>query len=371
MKVGILVLFVNSFGQRGLYNSQEIGMAKELSRRGHKVVIYKCVDESKKSQLDVLDNNLTYILQPVKTIGNNAITGFQWLDNELDILICFSDIQLYTRKAYEWARKKGVLFIPYVGITHSTSPSMLKRIIIDSLAINAYRTYKKTGVLAKTNAVKHELQGKGITNVKVAPVGLDFDLLCQDYDVPHEKLLEELRLNEENKYVLLVGRIASDRNPLDVVCVFKQLCEMYENYYLIVIGKGPLKTELEKRLSDQSLEKRVIWIDEVHNSDMWKYYRVAEALLTFSRTEIFGMSIMEAMYYELPVYAIKAPGPNDIILDRETGYLFDTPEDMALKFTEGIDGTVGKKAHERIVDQFSWSTMIDVVEELAIRGYHD
>lgn len=96
---------------------------------------------------------------------------------------------------------------------------------------------------------------------------------------------------------------------------------------------------------------------------MWKYYRIASALVSFSKSEIFGMSILEAMFYELPVYAISAPGPNEIIIHGQTGYLFETPVEMANSIILNTNDSIGKLAHQRVIDKFTWKHWADVIEK--------
>lgn len=40
MKIGILASMINNFGEKGFYNSQEIGLAKMLSSKGNEVMLY-------------------------------------------------------------------------------------------------------------------------------------------------------------------------------------------------------------------------------------------------------------------------------------------------------------------------------------------
>lgn len=39
MKLGIICTMINGFGRRGFYNTQEIGLGRELVRQGHAVTI--------------------------------------------------------------------------------------------------------------------------------------------------------------------------------------------------------------------------------------------------------------------------------------------------------------------------------------------
>ena len=199
----------------------------------------------------------------------------------------------------------------------------------------------------------------------MVPVGIDFDLMRKDYNVPRDALRKELGLHPELKYLLMVGRIESDRDPLDVVKVLEAAHEKDPGYRLIILGKGSLKDALFSQLAQKNLSDAVTYIPLVPNSDMWRYYRAADALVSFSRTEIFGMSILEAMYYELPVFVMHAPGPDDIITDGETGRLFDSLEDMSAAITGHIPDDIGQKAHRRIADHFSWSSMVGAITQKA------
>lgn len=366
MKIGIVVLFINSFGKKGLYNSQEVGLAKALSRRGHIVTVYKCVEKKEKESCEILSEGIEYKCIPVNKIGNNAITDFAFLDKALDMIFCFTDIQLYTNKLYKWAVKNEVVMLPYVGITESTSSNQLVRFIMNANTKRVFRLYDKIGVFAKTKSVMDRLQNHKVQCVQIAPVGLDFDLLYSEYrkeDVCKIKKL--LNLTQEHKYVLLVGRIESDRNPLDGVEVFEKLVSESSKFRLLVIGTGSLRENLKRELKKKKLLSRTIFIEKVPNNKMWMYYRIADRLISFSRTEVFGMSILEAMYYECPVYVVRAPGPNDIIIDKKNGYLFDSAERMADSICDydNMNEKIRSNEHMYIINNFGWDNTASLIEK--------
>ena len=366
MRIGLLVMSVGSYGTKGFYNLQEIGLGKALCEEGHTVEIFKCVHKNGPDTTETIAPHLTLHSIGVTTVSNNAVFRCEEkLDDCIDVLVCFSDIQFWTTRVYRWAERRNILFIPYVGITHSTSPSPLKRETVNRLSGAVFKIYRKTGVFVKNSTVGRELREKGIRDVRVVPVGIDFDLMRKDYNVPRDALRKELGLHPELKYLLMVGRIESDRDPLDVVKVLEAAHEKDPGYRLIILGKGSLKDALFSQLAQKNLSDAVTYIPLVPNSDMWRYYRAADALVSFSRTEIFGMSILEAMYYELPVFVMHAPGPDDIITDGETGRLFDSLEDMSAAITGHIPDDIGQKAHRRIADHFSWSSMVGAITEKA------
>lgn len=369
MRIGLIVLSVGNYGNKGFYNLQEVGLGKALGREGHTVNIYKCVHKNQPDKTEEIAPNVMFHQIGVSTVGNNSVFRCEKvLDDSMDVLVCFSDIQLWTSRVYKWCVRHHVGFIPYVGITHSTSTSAFKRLLINFCAGSAFRTYKTSGVMVKTNAVRRELTQKGITDIQVAPVGIDAGLLRNDYRLTPSGMMNLPDLQQGFRYILMVGRLENDRNPLDVVTVFDALHQADKTTRLIIIGKGSLKEELSEKLAEKHLSDDVIWVGQVPNSDMWQYYRASSALVSFSRTEIFGMSLLEAMYYELPVYVMHAPGPDDIIVDGETGYLFSDPEEMAPAILRGCPEEIGENAHRRVLERFSWGDAVRIVETRAKDG---
>ncbi len=365
MKVGILVLFVSTFGIREMYNAQEIGMGKAFSDKGDDVTIYKCVAHDMEKVDEIIYPNVRYICQPVKTIGNNAISNFSWLNTDIDLLVCFSDVQLILKTVYRWAKKHDVQFAPYVGITKSLNNNKVIRWISNLKAKRIMRFYSDKTVFVKTNAVKEQMEKKGVRNIYVAPVGLDITKLRDDYKtISKAEAREILGLNQSARYLLMVGRLIPGREPLHCVELFERIHKVCGDFRLLVVGKGQLKDELFAQLTDKGLYAYTDYVESIPNTDMWKAYCAVDAFVSFSSIEIFGMSILEAMYYEKPVYVMHAPGPNDIIEDGVSGFLFDSLSAMADKILQPKDEfQIGKAAHQRIMEHFLWSRAVDIITQ--------
>ena len=364
VKVGILVLFVNSFGIRETYNAQEIGMAKAFSDKGDEVTVYKCVAQSAKRVDEIIYPNVRYICQPVKTIGNNTISSFSWIDKDIELLVCYSDIQLMTKTAYAWAKRNHVFFAPYVGATESYSNKAIIRFLSNINARRIMHFYRDKTVFAKTHAVREQLEKKGVRKVFVAPVGLDITKLRDDYElISRAEARRALHVRQDARYLLMVGKLTKGRSPLDCIQIFERIHEVLDDYRLLIVGKGILKEELFDALREKGLEQFTDYFESIPNVEMWKAYRSANAYISFNRHEIFGMSILEAMYYEDTVYVMHAPGPNDVIEDGVSGFLFDSLEDMAdMIIKEKNDVQIGKAAHKRIMEHFMWDKAVDVIK---------
>lgn len=365
MRIGIVNLSVSSQGQKGFYTSQEVGLARALDRYCEKVKVWRLVSNDQKGALEKLEGcrSATVEYVPAKRIGNNGMVDCSLLDRELDVLICFADIQLKVPTAYRWAMKNKIRFLPYIGVLESHSNSRLRQRIMGILARRNLRIYRSCVCLAKTPEIVERLEGKGVSQTVLVPVGLDVPLLKRDYrkyDVT--ALKSKYGYGETDKVILFVGRMIQEKQPVQMTELFARLAAADGRYRLLIVGSGELKETVIGKIRECGLERKVSMLERIPNSDMWELYRLAEASVNLNRQEIFGRSILEAMYYGCPVVAWRAPGPSFIIEDGVTGWLVDNQEDMLTRVREiiGEDGgrrnsAMAEKAHERIEKEFTWN----------------
>lgn len=365
MKIGILVPTIGNFGQKGFYNAMEIGLAKEFAKRGHSVVVYKCVAKDKRHETEQLQENLIVNYISAKKLGSNALLDTKYLDKSLHALMCFSDIQMCVPSVYKWAISNHVVFIPYIGIIESKAKSKWVRYITNVLAKRINSIYGNVGALTQNTRLKNKLLRKGYKNIDYAPVGLDLDLVNPNFEtVDSLALKEKYGIEKEDKVYLLIGRLTEQRDPLDCIPTFEALHQADEHAKLLAIGKGNLKEAFFERIEAHQLTAHVKYIEQVPNDKMWEIYHLGHALLSFSRMEIVGMSIMESMYYKTPVYALHAPGPDDILVHEESGFLFDTPQEMtSYILTHSVTPSIIENARKRIFDKFTWKTAADMMLE--------
>ena len=121
-----------------------------------------------------------------------------------------------------------------------------------------------------------------------------------------------------------------------------------------MVGQGELLSEVEQEINKCGLEKVVSIHKKVPNDRMWELYRFSECYVNLNTHEIFGMAILEAMYYENVVIALRAPGPELIIEDEKTGYLCEEEESLIYKVLDVDKEQIGQQAHESIVERFLW-----------------
>lgn len=368
MSVGIVVSIIGNFGEKGFYNSQEVGLAKSIAKSTHdKVIIYKLIAKENITSQNVENISENVILKsiPSKHIGTHGLLDTSILDDKLSMIICFSDIQLSYPILHRWCKKRGIQLLPYVGRIDSTSNSFLKRCFTNIVAKTNINLYKKQKTYVKTPFMRDEMNKCNINDTVVAPVGLDLDLLKRDCDkYSLESLKSKLGFEGNDKIVLFVGRLVKEKNPIYYLELIEYLREQNENYKLLMIGDGELFDEINTLIKQKKLSEYIHMERKVPNSKMWMYYRISDALVNLCQNEIFGMAILEAMFYECPVIALKAPGPNYIIQNRKNGFLIENmdKEEIYKCMNDSNLNEITNCAKNDILEKFSWDSN-PIVEE--------
>ena len=93
------------------------------------------------------------------------------------------------------------------------------------------------------------------------------------------------------------------------------------------------QAQLWEEIRSRSLQHALVWIPAVEHRQIPALYRYVVAthgcLVSTSRTESFGVAILEAMACELPVVVPRAGALVDMVQDGETGFLYAPDDERA------------------------------------------
>ncbi len=355
MKIGLLLTTVGDYGRQGFYNTQEIGLAKALAPLADRVLIYRPFlrRQSRPGKDPAWSQNIELHSIPAWGLGSNGLFSLKHLDPTLDALIYFSDTQLMVHAVAAWARKHAVALYPYIGVLESHSECAWKRWLMNVCFRRALRQYRRLHCFAKTPQVRRRLREMGVRQADLAPVGLDTTLLHRDFDrVPRETLKEKYGYGPQDRVVLFVGRLVEEKRPVALVEFFKTLSGADSRFRLLMVGTGPLEAQTHLRARALGLEQQIRFLPQVPNCHMWELYRLSEAFVNWNRQEIFGMALLEAMYYGCKVVAWHAPGPDLIIEDGASGFLVDSEAEALRRLTE--HHPLGNAPRQRVLTRFTW-----------------
>lgn len=359
-KWAILELYCGESGKIGFYNSQELGLARALAEKGIETTIVYPVKGLEKEEEQQPEPGITILRIPCRAVGIHAFYHLNFLpERGIEVVHLDSDNQMYAPEVMKFCKKHGILFYNYVGTVYSDTDKVWKKRLMNLISDRNIRYFKKYGVVAKTEAVRSMLQKRGVEEVPVIPVGLDVTQICHA-DCGRRELREQMGLPREKKLLLFVGRLEAYKRPMAALELLEKLDE---SYMLVMIGNGSMSGELESRIRERGLQQRVIRKEQVPNVEMFRYYSAADYYVNFNTHEIFGMSILEAMYQGCIVIARKAPGPEEIIEDGRSGFLCDSDEEMVQRIAGNIPEQMPEWAKKRIVSAFTWKRSADRLEE--------
>lgn len=137
-------------------------------------------------------------------------------------------------------------------------------------------------------------------------------------------------------------------------------------------GKDPYGEWL-RQAAGEEWGKRIIFEGRADHSSVGDYYKRAAVLVNPSLSEAFGMSLVEAMMYRVPVIASRIGGMTNIVEHSQTGILVDAEdaESLAVAICEILAdparaGQMGDAGRNRALDRYSW----DKTTALLLEYFH-
>jgi glycosyltransferase involved in cell wall biosynthesis len=161
------------------------------------------------------------------------------------------------------------------------------------------------GVMVATETVRRELAARGFCNLRRWSRGVDAEL--------YDPTLHGDFLGLARPIFLSVGRVAVEKN-------FDAFLALDLPGSKVVIGDGPMIEELKRRHPETH------FLGKREGKELARLYASADVFVFPSRTDTFGLVLLEALASGLPVAAFPVPGPLDVIADSGAGVL---DEDLA------------------------------------------
>ncbi len=132
--------------------------------------------------------------------------------------------------------------------------------------------------------------------------------------------LKDLTL-EENNFFLVVSRLVSYKNIDVIIEAFSQPQLKHER--LVIVGDGPEKSTLQKRIEQQKLKERIVICSHISEEALSGLYQYCKAVFLPSR-EDFGIVALEANSFGKPVILHAQSGAAEVIPHGKCGIHFET-----------------------------------------------
>lgn len=191
--------------------------------------------------------------------------------------------------------------IPYTTGYHTKFPEYLWKLahipkFITYTYLKIFHNDSKA-ILVPSKSCKDELNRKGFNQVVVWTRGVSKNLISLK---PYKK--------SKPPKVIYVGRVSKEKN-LEV------LCALQDKFHITIVGEGPILNQLKKKYL------KIHFTGYRFGQELADIYKVHDVFCFPSKTDTFGIVMIEALANGLPVAAYKVTGPIDIVSHGKNGYL--------------------------------------------------
>lgn len=217
--------------------------------------------------------------------------------------------------AQRYARQRG---IPAVASFHTHFVSYFRYYGVGALEGAGWRALRWfygrcSRVYAPTRSIARELESHGIGPVELWSRGIDLGAFHPDRRDP--ELRAAIGTDEATPLLLLVSRLVKEKDLADLVEVDRVLRARQVPFHLALVGDGPMRGGLEAALPQAT------FAGHREGEDLARWYASADVFLFPSTTETLGNVVLEALASGLPAVVVNRGGPQDLVVDGETGFI--------------------------------------------------
>jgi len=146
--------------------------------------------------------------------------------------------------------------------------------------------------------------------------------------LPDSSVIQDLTDGKKN--ILFTGRLAPNKKQTDLVKMMFYLKQINRNVRLCIVGTAnlaePYVMELYDLIKKYDLMDDVIVTGRINEATLKAYYMSADLYVSMSEHEGFGVPLIEAMWFDIPVLAFESSAIPETLAG--SGFMFKNKKDM-------------------------------------------
>lgn len=337
-----------------------MNLSEELLKRGHDVRILTLSEDIHSSEED----NVLYVgsisarlvypgarvrIRPARKIIKEL---YEWSPD-----VIHSQCEMSTfLTAFRMSRK---LHIPLIHTYHTvyedythyfTHSKRLGKYIVQ--VFSDFISIPCNCMIAPTEKVKSLLEGYKIAcPIEVIPTGIDINKYRQRISKEEkEALREKFFIPKDAVVAVFVGRVAKEKNIIELVKYISKITK-YDNLYFAIVGGGPDYEEVMRETEKHTEGENIVFTGMVSPEDVWKYYQMGDFFVSASTSETQGLTYIEALASGLPLLCRADECLDDVIIDGVNGHQYHSEEEFMQYFDDVIAGVKdGKYSQEKVTE---------------------
>ena len=340
-----------------------VDLAKGLHGRGHEVYAAIRPDSGLRAELQVLpERNIL----PLRTQGPlNILNAFNLAQSTRERKI---DV-IHAHIAHDY-----LLAALVAKLAGSGKLVITRHVLFQLNKLHTTMLKRVDRVIAVSQAVADSLDGFDSARIAVIYNGIDLSRFTRA-GAARDWLQSFIKSDIRNSFIVgMVGHLAPIKGQEEFIRASAIVCSQRSDVAFVIAGEDKSRTgenrrHLERLINDLGLKGRVHllgWVDNVP-----RLLSALDLLISPSRSEPFGLSIVEGMACGVPVIATKSEGAREILEDDVTGKLLlsGNPEELAgaimsLLGDEEKRRSLVAQALEIVRHKFALESMVSATEQL-------
>ncbi len=285
---------------------------------------------------------------------------------------------------YAWAWDRGAVDIPVVTHFHGPwayearaerqgrAPWVTDLIFRAQRSIEqrVYRTSDQFIVLSEAFAHQlRDLYGVPEDRIHVIPGAVDTERFTPAQD--KVAVRRQLGLPQDRLVLLTVRRLARRMGIENLLEAVADLHREFPEVYLVIVGGGSLRLELERRVAALGLTDKVHFAGRIADEWLPKYYQAADLMVVPSLSwEGFGLVTVEAMACGTPVAGTPVGGTKEILTGFSPHLLF--PGATATDICNGLRHILAApqrlpraaQTRQYVLAHYTWDAVVTQVERV-------
>jgi glycosyltransferase involved in cell wall biosynthesis len=205
--------------------------------------------------------------------------------------------------------------------------------------------------------------------VTVIPNGVDIELFEGVPPEVRQRIRQSLGVGDRFVW-LAVGRFEVAKDYPNMLQAFSRVHASQPAAILLLVGRGSLQAETEALTRELELNEAVRFLGVRH--DVPEVMSAADGYVMSSAYEGMPMVLLEAAAAALPIVATQVGGNQEVVLDRQNGYLAP-PRDPArlaelmlrlMSLPEGERRSMGRRGREHVWANYSLNRVAEQWEEI-------
>lgn len=352
------------------YNVQEIGLSRALVKLGHKCGIVLYLEEGK-SYSEKYELGITIYYLRGHNILKNGLFGKELKEiiDGYDIIQVHEYDQIQSWKLYTNIHNKKVIIYHGPYYDSFNKGYNLKCSVFDHIFLPfSSKAKNEVQCLTKSPLAADFLKSKGFKNVVSVGVGLDTKPFEGDGISDIARLLPDDKIN-----IIYVGKLEERRNTPFLLELMSRIITDIPSAFCTIVGTGDSSymDQVQREIDVLKSTGRFIHIEKASQKALAEVYKKADIMLFPSNYEIFGMVLLEAMYFGNAVISSINGGSSELIADGVNGCICETfvLEEWFEKAKELINNrellcSLKTNASITVKENYTWDKLAEKFEQL-------